>query len=166
VNSFSIKGEAKMAELIVPITEDLRTEDSRMDIIKGIEKLNPKDEVMTSAVAAAGCSAGDWLVKGANGLELAGGTAVANTYPVWVGNDQLDAVASGKATILVGGHYIYRTTKYVAGSYTAGMNLTVKDTGGTSAKLLQAAGGTDPILARVYTAPDSKSVMEVRVLDR
>jgi hypothetical protein len=154
-----------VAELIVPITEDLRKEDSRMDIIKGIEHIAPKDEVMTAGVLSAGCEAGDWLVKGANGLEIPGLSAVANTYPVWVGNDQLDAKASGKATIIVDGGFIYRTTKYVAGSYTVGMNLTVKGLG-AGEKVPSAAAGSDPILARVYTAPDSKGVMEILVLNR
>lgn len=152
-------------ELIAPISEDLRKEDLRMDIIKGIEKLNLKDEKMVSALATAGVEAGDWVVKGANGLEAPGVAAVANTYPVWVGNDQMDSKASGNATILVSGGFIYRTTKFVAGVYTVGQNLTVKDLGGGELTP-SAAGGGDPVLARVYTAPNAAGVMEIQVLDR
>jgi hypothetical protein len=153
------------AELIVPLSTDLRKEDLRMDIIKGIEHVSPKDEVMVAGVVSGGCEAGDWLVKGASGLAYPTTTAAANTYPVWVGNDQLDAQATGKATIVVNGGFIYRSTKFVAGSYTAGQNLTVKDLGGGE-RIPSAAGGSDPILARVYTAPDAAGVMEILVLTR
>ncbi|NBO09867.1 MAG: hypothetical protein EBV30_11140 [Actinobacteria bacterium] len=148
-------------ELIAPIAEDLRKEDRRFDIIKGIEHIKAKDEQMIAALAAAGCEAGDWVVKGANGLEAPGASASASTYPVWVGNDQLDSKATGKATILVGGGFIYRTTKFAAGSYTAGQNLTVK--GGS---VPCAADTGDAVLCRVYTAPDAQGVMEILVLNR
>jgi len=154
-----------MAELVAPIGVDLRKEDNRMNIVKGIEYVKPKDEVMQAAVVAGGCDAGDWLVKGAGGLSYPTTTAVANTYPVWVGNDQFDSQATGNATILVGGGFIYRTTKYVAGSYVEGQNLTVKSLGGGE-RVPSAAGGSDPIVARVYTAPDANGVMEILVLDR
>jgi hypothetical protein len=150
-----------MSELIAPITEDLRKEDRRMDIIKGMEHLNLVDVAAVSAVKTAGFEAGDWLVKGANGLEAPTATAVANTYPVWVGNDQLDATATGKGTIIVSGGFIYRTNKYVAGVYTAGQNLTIMAAG-----IPEAAGGGDPVLARVFTAPDAQGVMEIEVLNR
>lgn len=152
-------------ELVAPIAVDLRDEDNRMSIIKGIERLNPKDEVMVAAVVSGGCDSGDWLVKGATGLAYPTTTAVANTYPVWVGNDQFDVQATGMATILIGGGFIYRTTKYAAGAYTAGQALTVKDLG-AGERVPSAAAGTDPIVGRVYTAPDASGVMEIEVLDR
>jgi len=151
-----------VTELIAPITEDLRADDNRMDIVKGIEHLNLTDEVMVSGFAPV---LGDWAVKGASGLEAPGGTGVGNCFPVWVGKDQLDAQATGKATIITNGGFRYRTTKFVAGSYSEGQNLTVKDLGGDEL-IPSAAGGGDAILARVYTAPDSKGVMEIMVLDR
>ena len=148
-------------ELIVPITEDLRKEDRRMDIVKGIENLLTRDEAMVSALATAGVEAGDWVVKGANGLEAPGAAASAATYPVWVGNDQTDARATGKATIIVGSGFIYRTTKFGAGSYTVGQNLTVK--GG---RVPVSADAGDPVLCRVYSAPDASGIMEILVLNR
>jgi hypothetical protein len=150
------------SELIAPISVDLRAADNRMDIIKGMEHLNIKDEVLGAGLSV---ESGDWLVKGASAMALPGLSAVANTYPVWVGNDQYDAQATGNVTILTNGGFIYRTSKFVAGSYTAGQNLTVKDLGGGE-KVPSAASGGDPVLARVYTAPDSKGVMEIQVLDR
>ena len=149
-------------ELVAPITVDLRTEDLRMDIIKGMEKLNLKDEPITSGLAL---EAGDWAVNGSSGLAAPGVTAVANTYPVWVGNDQLDSQATGKATLILGGGFLYRTTKIVAGSYTKGQNLTVKDLGGGE-KIPSAAGGSDPVMARIYTPTDAAGVTEIEVLNR
>jgi len=152
-----------MAELIAPITEDLRKEDLRMDIIKGIEHVSYKDEKLTAALL---CQAGDWLVLNNSGVLVAPtATAVPNTYPVFVGNDQYDDQATGQATLLISGGFIYRSTKFAPGSYTAGMNLTVKDLG-AGEKVPSQAGVNDPIMARVYKAPDAKGVMEIEVLNR
>lgn len=153
------------SELIAPITSDLRAPDNRMDIIKGNEFLKLQDVVLDPALVGQGTvELGDWLVKGSGGTMVdVGASAVANTYPVYVGNDQFDAQATGQVTLLLGGGFIYRTTKYTAGSYTVGQNLTVKGVGN---RLPQAAGGSDPVLCRVFTAPDSKGVMEIQVLDR
>lgn len=156
---------AAQPELVAPIAVDLRQTDNRLNIVKGIEFVKPKDEVMQAAVVTGGTDAGDWLVKGAGGLSYPTTTAVANTFPVWVGNDQYDSQATGNATLLLGGGFIYRTTKYVAGSYVEGQNLTVKNLGGGE-RVPSSAGGSDPILARVYTAPDAQGVMEILVLDR
>lgn len=150
-------------ELIAPITEDLRADDNRMDIVKGMEHLNLTDEVIGTGL---NFELGDWAVLGQNGLEVSGGTGVGNTYPIWVGNDQLDSKATGKATIITNGGFRYRTTKFAAGSYVEGQNLTVKDLGGGVNLIPSAAGGGDAILCRVYKRPDSKGVMEITVLDR
>lgn len=152
-----------MAELIAPISVDLRAPDNRMDVIKGIEHVNYKDEALASGLA---CELGDWLVLDNTGVLMAPtATPVANTYPVFSGNDQYDAQATGQATILISGGFIYRTSKFAPGIYTAGMNLTVKDLGAGEKVPSQAAGG-DPVLCRVYKAPDAKGVMEIEVLNR
>jgi hypothetical protein len=152
-----------MAELIAPIAEDLRKEDLRMDIIKGIEHLKYKDEKFAAGVS---CAMGDWLVlNNAGALEAPSATAVPNTYPVVVGNDQYDSQATGQGTILLGGDFVYRTNKFAPGVYTVGMSLTVKDLGAGEKVPCQAAVN-DPILARVYKAPDAKGVIEILVLSR
>lgn len=151
-----------LTELITPINVDLRADSPRLDIIKGIEHINVKDEVLTAGLQT---SEGDWLVKGASGLAAPGTTPVANTYPVWVGNDQFDGQATNQATIVLGGGFIYRTTKYAAGTYVAGQNLTVKNLG-AGEMVPSAAGVNDPILCRVYTAPDAKGIIEIEVLNR
>ena len=151
-------------ELIAPITEDLRADDTRMNIVKGLDRVQSgTDDVPFGASIEA--EAGDWMVKDDTGVLVAPtATAVPNTYPVWVGNDQFDAKATGKGTIIVSGGYIYRTSKFVSASYSVGDNLTVKDLGGGE-RVPSAAGGADPILARVYSVPVD-GVMEILVLNR
>jgi hypothetical protein len=151
-----------MAELIAPITEDLRKEDLRMDVIKGIEFVKYKDEKLDASVTVT-VEAGDWMVLNGSGVLVdPGASALANTYPVFVGNDQFDAQATGQLTLLLGGGFLYRTNKFVAGSYSVGQNLTIKGSDRTP----QGASGGDPVLARVYKVPDAKGVMEIFVLDR
>ena len=156
---------AAKPEIVTPLSVDLRQSDNRMSIVKGMEYLKIRDEVMQAAVVAGGCEPGDWLVKGAGGLSYPTVSAVANTYPVWVGNDEFDSQATGHATILIGGGFIYKTHKFAAGAYVEGMNLTVKDLGAGD-KIPSPAGANDPIVARVFTAPDASGVMEILVLDR
>jgi len=150
-------------ELIAPLAVDLRQPDNRMDITKGLEHVNIRDEALLAGLQ---CELGDWLVlNNAGVLAAPTATAAPNTYPVFTGNDQYDAQATGQATILMGGGFSYRTTKFAPGVYTAGMNLTVKDLG-AGEKVPSQAATNDPILARVYKAPDAKGVMEILVLDR
>jgi hypothetical protein len=150
-------------ELIAPITSDLRQPDNRFDIIKGIEFVKYKDEKYT---AGASFEMGDWVEKNASGaVAPANAAGRANVYPVVVGNDQFDSQATGQLTLALGGGFIYRTTKFVAGSYVEGNNLCVRDLG-LGEKVPSLAGVNDAIVARVYTAPDSKGVMEILVLNR
>ena len=150
-------------ELVAPISVDLRKSDDRFDITKGLEFLKVLDGKFTPG---ASFEMGDWVEKTAAGL-VAPANAVGrpNVYPVLVGNDQYDSQATGQLTVAIGGGFIYRTTKFVAGSYTAGNNLCVRDLG-AGEKVPSLAGGSDAIVARVFTAPDSKGVMEILVLDR
>lgn len=153
---------APKSEFTAPISVDLRAPDNRMDITKGIEFLKISDELMDASIVALDIELGDWLVLGASDtLVVPGSSAVPNTFPVWVGNDQYDSQATGQCTILTNGGFRYRTNKFVAGSYVNGQNLTVAN--GT---LPGPASGSDPILCRVYKAPDSTGVMEIQVLDR
>jgi hypothetical protein len=156
-----------MAENFVPVTEDLRLSDLKFDVVKGLELVSQmthdkqKDPSLTAAVEA-----GDWLVlSNTDTLVAPGSTGVGNTYPVWVGDESFDTMASGKLTVILGGGYIVQTKKFQSGSYVAGTNLTVK-IGGGGEKYVVAAGGADAILARVTKAPGADGVMEYLVLNR
>lgn len=150
-------------ELIAPITVDLRAEDPKFDVIKGIEKMNLTDLKRDSAFDV---EEGDWVRKTATGAALPQtGNAVAHVYPVVVGNNRYDAIATGNVTVAVNGGFIYRTKKFVAGSYSVGQNLCVKDLG-AGEKTPSAAGGSDAIVARVWSYDAAKGIMEILVLDR
>lgn len=152
-------------ELVAPITVDLRVEDKSMNVLKGIEFLKYKD--LTLVVPTLSVGKGDWMVTSSSGLIApTSGTAVQNTYPVIVGNDEYDSIATGNLTILLGGGYIYETTKFVAGSYTVGGNLTVKTLNSAGTGVIGPASGSDPILARVWAYDSVKLVLTVQVVDR
>ena len=157
------------SELFTPVTEDLRQPDNRFDIVKGLEIANQKlhDKTIDPALASAGVEAGDWVVlQDDDTVAAPSSTAVANTYPVWTGTDTFDSKATGKATIIMGGGFCARSSKYAQGpTYHVGDALTVKDLGGGE-KVVSPASGSDPILARVTQVPGADSVMEYLVLNR
>lgn len=147
-------------ELVAPITEDLRKEDMKFDIIKGIEHVNYTDGKLASG---ADVEEGDWVVKTSTGFGLPTTTAKLS-YPVVTGNNRYDAIATGNVTVIVGVGWIYKTTKFVAGSYTLGQALTVKDLGGGE-KVPSAAGGSDVICGRVHAYDSAKGIMEILVIN-
>lgn len=155
---------AIQSELVAPISVDLRAEDLSFDIIKGIEHINYQDGKQDDASAS--FAPGDWARKTSTGYAVPQtGNAVANVYPVVVGNNQYDALATGQLTVGVGGGFIYKTTKFVAGSYTIGQNLCVKDLG-AGEKVPSAAGANDAIVGRVFDYDSVKGVMSILVLNR
>lgn len=151
------------SELIAPISVDLRAEELALEVIKGNEKLMVIDGTLASGVNVA---AGDWVLKTTTGFdEIPTGNGQPHVYPVVTGNNQYDALATGNVTAAIGGGFIYRTNKYVAGSYTVGQALTVKDLG-AGEMVPSAAGVNDAIVARVYNIDAVKSIMEILVLNR
>lgn len=147
-------------ELVAPITEDLRKEDLKFDIIKGIEHVNYIDGKLDANVDV---EEGDWVIKTATGYGKPTNTAKLS-YPVVTGNNRYDAIATGNVTVIPGGGWIYRTNKFVAGSYTLGQALTVKDLGGGE-KVPSAAGGGDLVCGRVHAYDSAKGIMEILVVN-
>lgn len=149
---------------LVPLTEDLLEESHSLDIFRGLENLNRMDKTIADG---ASFYEGDWAVLNDDDeLEAPGATPKANTYPIWLGNAEgrSDVHATGKATILVSGGFLYRTSKYDdGGSYSVGDALTVKDLGGGE-RVPTAQSGSEPILARVFSVP-ANGIMEIQVLD-
>jgi len=155
---------ATQSELVAPITVDLRAPDLDFDIIKGIEHVNYQDGALVDKTLTV--APGDWMTKASNGFVVpATGNAVPNVYPVCVGNTQYDSIATGDLTVIVNGGFLYQTNKFVAGSYTVGQNLCVKDLGGGE-RVPSAAGSNDAIVARVYDYDSVKGIMTIQVLDR
>jgi hypothetical protein len=138
-------------ELVAPITEDLRLEELKFDIVKGIEHVNYIDGKL-----------GDWVVKTATGFAVPGLTSK-RAFPVVTGNNRYDSLATGQVTVLVGGNWIYKTKKFVAGVYTVGQALTVYDLG-AGEKVPSAAAGADIVCGRVYSYDAAKGIMEIEVV--
>ena len=147
-----------MAELIAPISEDLRADKPAWEITKGIEKVNYLD--LKNDTPATAFAAGDWVVRTSTGCAAVPSGNGPAALPVLVGNDQYDSQATGQLTVAVGGGFMAKTTKYKAGSYTVGASLCVKSDG------LQVAGANDAIVARVMAYDSVKAIMEILVLNR
>lgn len=152
-----------MAENLVPLTQDLLDPEYKLEIIRGLEGLIRVDKTIADGEIF---DEGDWAVLN-NNDELVAPTAtpVANTFPVWSGNAEgrSDVHATGKATILMGGRFVYKTSKYdTAPSYNTGDALTVKDLGGGE-MVPTIQSGTEPVLARVHKVP-AGGFMEIEVV--
>jgi hypothetical protein len=152
-----------MNDNLVPLQEDLLIDTPKMDIFRGLESLIRVDEKIA---AGASFEEGDWAVlNDSNELVAPTTTPVANTFPVWAGNAEgrSDVHATGKATVLKGGRFFYRTTKFdPAPNYHNGSPLTVKSLGGDE-RVPTLATGTEPVLARV-AAVAVNGVMDIQVL--
>src|SRR5271170_1439240 len=101
-------------EEFVPITDDFRQPDNDFDIIKGLEIVQnevrdfPIDPSLSGVLTA-----GQWgLLTDSGTLTTPGATGVGNTYPVWSGSEQYDSLATGGATVIMGGNYQVRTIHY------------------------------------------------------
>ena len=148
-----------LPELVAPITVDLRKPDLSFDVIKGLEHVNYVDVVLDNKSLQV--PKGTWLQKTSTGANaIPAGNGPEDVYPVVVGNDEYDALATGNVTLLVGGGFIVQTTNFVAGSYTIGQDLTAKSTG------IQAAGSGDALVARVWAYDSVNQVLTYLVLNR
>jgi hypothetical protein len=146
-------------ELVSPISVDLRAEELKLDIVKGIEFLKVIDGKLDSGDA----EEGDWVKRTATGFAPPSSSSVAHVYPVITGNNRYDSLATGQVTVAVGGGFIYKTKKFVSGSYAVGDKLCVKDLGGGE-MVPSAAGGSDAVVARVFSYDAAKGIMEIEVL--
>ena len=144
------------AELVAPITVDLRADDNTFNIIKGLEHLNYEDFKMDTPSQT--INPGMWVKKTATGCLLADGTTLP-LYPVVVGNNEYDSIATGNVTVIIGYGWIYSTTQFSGSSFTIGALLTVDST-----SKLEVADDTDPIVAKVYAYDAVKGVLTVEVL--
>lgn len=148
-------------ENMVPLTQDLILDTPLLEIVRGLENLQRVDEKIADGESFA---EGDWAVLNDGGeLEAPGATPVKNCFPVWAGNAEgrSDVAATGKATILKGGRFIYRTSKFdTTQTYAAGDALTVKDLG-NGERVPTKAGGGEVVLAFVDKVVGSYLEIEV-----
>ena len=143
-------------ELVAPITVDLRADDLKFDIVKGIEHVNYID----GKLDAGDVEEGDWVVKTSTGFALPGASSV-KAFPVVTGNNRYDALATGNVTVIVGGNWIYQTKKFSGSGFIVNQELTIKG----SVAMPQAAAPGDVICGRVYAYDAAKGVMSILVLN-
>lgn len=144
-------------ENVAPITTDLRAEELKFEIVKGIEHVSMID----GKLASGDVEEGDWVEKTNTGFALPGATSK-KCFPVVTGNNRYDALATGNITVAIGGDFIYKTKKFVTAAYTAGQALTVKNLG-AGEKVPSAAGGGDIICGRVMSYDAAKGILEILV---
>jgi len=150
-------------ENLVPLQSDLTKDTYLLEVVRGLENIFRVDHAIA---AGESFGEGDWAVINNLGeLESPTATPVANTVPVFAGNAEgrSDVHATGKATVIKGGRFFYKTEKFdAAPSYNVGDDLTVKDLGGGE-RVPTLAAGSDPVLARVSAIP-AAGIMEIEVL--
>lgn len=144
-------------ELVAPITEDLRAEELKFDILKGIEHVNYIDGKLPAGVDV---EEGDWVVKTSTGFALPGASSV-KAFPVVTGNNRYDAIATGDVTVIIGGNWVYQTKKFTGSGFIVNQELTIKGSVATP----QAAAPGDVICGRVYGYDAAKGVMQILVLN-
>lgn len=135
----------------VPVGADLTTEETRLEVLRGLETMKRVDVQLGSGVDL---GLGEWAVVDSSGLaQRPTSTPVANTFLVFSGTDRFDVKATGQVTLIMNSLVIAKSSRYdTAQTYTPGAALTAKLlTGGVAGLTLQS--GSQPIHARVVAAP-------------
>ena len=143
----------------VPVQEDLTTDETRLQILRGLEHMFRVDKPLAAATALV---LGEWGVLNSDGkMERPGATGVPNTYLVFAGTERFDVVATGKVTLVFGSHIVASTSQFDTGPhYEVGDPLTAKTLGHGEAILTAATDPADAILARVVEFVDGKLTFE------
>lgn len=143
----------------VPVGEDLTTEDLKLSILRGLERMFRVDKKRADGEEF---EKGEWAVLKSDGtVERPGASPVANTYLVFAGSDRFDAHATGQVTLVMNSPIIVKTNQFDTGeTYAVGDNLTVKSLGTGFAGVTK-AGGAEAVLARVHEVGEGYLVYEV-----
>lgn len=154
---------------MAPVGADLTQPNTSMEIIRGMDNLQRVDYEIADDGGGTLLlfGAGNWAVlSDTQTLVLATATAVANSFPVWAGNEsgRSDVHATGKATILMGGRFTYKTDRYdTVPTYAAGSPITLKVANGED-RVPTLATGADPVLGRVVEPPDATGIITLEVI--
>ena len=131
---------------VAPLSVDLTLPNYNLKVLRGMEKAFRVDKPAAAALALV---AGEWGVLQADGtVARPGASSVAATYLCFLGTDRFDAAATGNVTLFMDTPLLVKTSRFVAGSYSVGEQLTVNDNNSTTATPL-AAGSGDWVVAHV-----------------
>lgn len=144
---------------VVPVTVDLTTQETNLQILRGIENAQRVDQPQTPGLSLV---AGEWGVLNADGtIHRATSSSQILTFLCFCGTDRFDAAATGNVTMFQNSNLLILSSFYdTNGMYAVGTNLTVKDTGGGFSAVTPAASG-DYINAVVVTVGTNYLVYEV-----
>lgn len=125
---------------IAPVTEDLTTPFSNLEILRGFERANRVDRKVAAGV---NFKAGEYGVLGNDGLlHRPSTTPNVASYLIFAGTDRFDAKATGQATTFEASAMVIKTDLYDTGaSYTVGDLLASKDRGAGEADVTKATSG-------------------------
>jgi hypothetical protein len=145
----------------VPVTQDLTTEELRLSVLRGIERMYRVDKPLGTGVVL---GMGEWGVLNDDGKVVRpGADPVPNTYLVFCGSERFDVKATGQVTLIMNSPIIVKSSIYdTTAEYHVGDYLTVKTITGTEAAVTPAAGD-DPKLAKVQEVGTDYLVYEVLV---
>lgn len=125
---------------IVPVSEDLTTEELRLSVLRGLERMNRVDQKSSSGLSL---DQGEWGVLQSDGTVARPSAVPAlETYLCFLGTTRFDARATGQVTLIMNSPVIVKSKYYdLAGSYVVGTLLTVKDLGAGEAGVTPGASG-------------------------
>ena len=133
----------------VPVGEDLTTEETRLSVLRGLERMNRVDFPLA---AGATFGLGEWAALQADGtVARPTTTPVALTYLVTAGTDRFDAKATGQVTCVMNSPIVAKSTRYKTDDVIVpGSPLTAKLLG-TGVAGLALHTGVQPIHARAIS---------------
>lgn len=151
-----------MAGSTVPVDVDLTTEDLSISILRGLENMHRVDKPLKTGETL---ESGDWAVLNASGeAERADTTAVAETFPVFLGSERFDSQATGQVTLIMNDDVIIKSSKFdPAPTYAIGDALTVKDLGGGESTPTKQSSA-EPVLARVLEVGPNDEYLVYRLI--
>jgi hypothetical protein len=152
-------------ENMVPLSEDLTESKSLLDIIRGLEQIHRIDKKISNGVVLA---EGEWAVlQDDDTLVRPGAAALPNTYPIWAGNadGRSDVHATGKATMIQGGRFIYRTSQFDSSlvGKPVGTYFTVKNLGSDVAVPSLGDKTTEEVFGKIFKVA-ANGLIELEVL--
>lgn len=144
----------------VPVGEDLTTDETRLQVLRGLETMKRVDKPLA---AGATLGLGEWGVLQADGtVARATSSAVRMSFPVFCGTDRFDVKATGQVTLIMNSLIMAKTSLFdPSPTYAIGDGLVVKLVSGKS--VLTKVTSTEPIVARVVELADGLLTYETVV---
>jgi len=127
---------------VVPVGEDLTTEDLGLSILRGFENMYRVDKKLSKVPTPAYFEKGEWAALDSDGKAQRCDTAVGQSYLVLLGTDRFDVKANDAVTLVMSHPIIVKSSKFDGGEdYAVGDYLQAKDCGAYGSVLSLWASG-------------------------